>query len=332
MKLFNPQSPIEPPSDPQPPIEMLSFQPLPGFSSPHAQTVLAYLTPAGSPPPSISHTIPLSDGCSLCCEVSTPPQWVETNKSVILVHGLGGSHESSYMIRMSRKLYKEGIRAVRVNMRCSGSGGGPVNIPYHGGLSNDILAVVHYLKKQTPHSPLFLVGFSLGGNIVLKLAAELGPAGPELIQTVIAICPPVDLAETAAIMSQPSNRLYNRYYMHQLEAITNTGKSARSFSTIYEFDSLVTVPNWGFSTPEEYYRQSSSRYMLSMIQVPCHILLSIDDPFINHLSCLNVPRSSSVNIWLSEHGGHVGFFGWVDEEHRYYWLDSLLLKWLKTGV
>ncbi|MEI8125512.1 MAG: hypothetical protein WCG42_07155, partial [Parachlamydiaceae bacterium] len=124
------------------------------------------------------------------------------------------------------------------------------------------------------------------------------------------------------------NRLYNRYYMRQLEAISSQGKPARTFSTIYEFDQLVTTPNWGFSSPEDYYRQSSSRYMLSMIQVPTHILLAIDDPFINHLSCLNVPRSSSVKVSLTEHGGHIGFFGWADEQHRYYWLDSLLIKWI----
>jgi len=332
IKLFKNQPPEILVPEPPPAVEMLSFQPLPGFSSPHAQTVLAYLTPIGSSPPSTPLIVPIGDGSSLCCEVSTPKSWHKSQSTIVLVHGLGGSHSSSYMVRLSRKLYEMGLRAVRVNMRCCGSGSELAKIPYHGGLSGDILAVLNKLKEETPDSAIILVGFSLGGNIALKLSAELGLSNNKLIETTIAICPSIDLAETAEILSQPANHIYNRYYMRQLEAIVNKNKSNYSFATIYEFDRIITAPNWGFKSPEEYYRQSSSRYLLSHIQTPCHILLAIDDPFINHLSCLNVPRSSSVKVWLSEYGGHVGFFGWADSEHRYYWLDSILIKWIKEAI
>lgn len=306
----------------------LAFNPLPGFSSPHLQTILACLTPAGIPPPSTSKLIPLGDGDALCCEISTPPLWKSFHKTIVLLHGLGGCHKASYMVRLSRKLYQAGHRAVRVNMRSSGSGKDFAKRPYHGGLSSDILKVVSTLKEEAPLSPIITIGYSLGGNIALKLAAELGEKKSELIHTTIAVCPPVDLAETAKIMSKPINNLYNRYFIHHIEKVTKEWTKGRPFSTIYEFDEIVTAPKWGFESPSEYYQKSSSCFKLSQIEHACHILLAQDDPFINYRTCLNAKKSAAVQVWLSRYGGHMGFFGWSDKEHRYYWLDKLLLNWI----
>lgn len=309
-------------------MNTLKFNPLPGFSSPHLQTIMACFIPAGEAPPSTTKIVTLDDGDALCCEISTPPLWDGADKTVVLLHGLGGCHTASYMVRLSRKLYSMGIRAVRVNMRCCGSGRRFAKLPYHGGLTSDVITVLKTLKNETPKSPLFLIGYSLGGNIALKLSGELGQENQDLLRMTIAICPPVDLAETAKIMAEPANLLYNRYYMHHLDKLTKKWTGGRSFSNIYEYDEIVTAPKWGFENPQKYYEQSSSRHRLCDIRNPCHILLAEDDPFINPRTCLNSKRSSDVNIWLSKHGGHMGFFGWVDKEHGYYWLDKLLLNWI----
>ena len=232
-------------------------------------------------------------------------------------------------MRISRKIYEAGYRAVRINMRCCGSGKDLAKIPYHGGLSDDILIALKSLKTKSPLSPITLIGFSLGGNIALKLCGELGVNAAEIIETTIAICPPIDLAETADIMSQPQNLLYNFYYMRQLEGAIKDLIKGRSFSNIYEFDKEITAPNWGFSSPHDYYQQSSSLYFLEGIKIPCHILLTADDPFINYKTCLEAPHSSHVKLWMSENGGHMGFFGWADEMHRFYWIDSLILRWVE---
>jgi uncharacterized protein len=312
----------------QNPLLPVDFSPFPGLSSPHAQTILACFAPAGDPPPSITQVISLQDGDSLCCEVSTPSSWKTTDSTIILLHGLGGCHSASYMVRLSRKLYMAGFRAVRVNMRSCGSGRGLAKLPYHGGLSADVHHVVEALKQEHPASPMTIVGYSLGGNIALKLASELGEKGSDLVATTIAICPPVNLAETAEIMAKPINHLYNRYYMYHLAKFTKDWTDGKSFSTIYEFDQIVTAPRWGFESPHEYYIDSSSCYKLGKIQHPCHILLAADDPFINFRSCTESKRSASVKIWLSEYGGHMGFFGRSDKEHGYFWLDKLLLQWV----
>lgn len=308
----------------------LEFIPLPGFSSPHMQTILACFTPAGLPPPSKTKIFKLKDGDALSCEVSTPPEWKKNHKTIVLIHGLGGCDSASYMVRLSRKLYAKGYRAIRVNMRCCGPGQKYAKLPYHGGLSSDVHQVLKTLKKETPKSPIILIGYSLGGNIALKLAGELGVGDEdqELLEKTIAVCPPIDLAETAEIMAQPLNQLYNRYYMYHLDKLTKMWTEGRPFSSIYEFDEIVTAPRWGFNSPEEYYIDSSSRYKLGKIRHPCHIVLAQDDPFINHITCIDAERSDSIKIWLSQHGGHMGYFGWADKENGYYWLDRLLLGWV----
>lgn len=306
----------------------LAFDPLPGFRSPHLQTIMTCFAPAGLPPPSVSKVFPLNDGDALCCEISTPPSWTNQDKTVLMLHGLGGCHSASYMIRFSRKLYLSGYRAIRLNMRCCGSGNKLAKLPYHGGLSSDILQVLQVLKQEDPLSPITLVGYSLGGNIALKLAGELGENNLDLLDLTIAVCPPIDLAETATIMARPANNLYNRYYMYNLDRLTRVWTKGRPFTTIYEFDEMVTAPKWGFKSPQEYYQASSSRYKLGHIHHACHILFAEDDPFINHSTCLNSARSDAVKVWVSKHGGHMGFFGWAGKEHSYFWLDKLLLDWV----
>lgn len=311
-------------------VEHLFFEPPFGLSSPHVQTVLGCFFPSGSPPPSEPLIIPLADGDSLCCEVSTPPSWQPSQKTIVMVHGLGGSHNSCYMVRISRKLYQAGYRVVRTNMRGCGSGEKLAHRPYHGGVSDDVLTILQALKKQYPSSPIILMGFSLGGNIALKLLGEMEGAAIPLIHSTIAVCPPVDLAQTAALLSRPINRMYHQYYIRNLEQQTRRWINGDPFTSLYDFDSKVTTKQWGFKGAFDYYQQCSSRFLLDKIQNPCQILFAADDPFIDYNSGLSKPLPSNVKVWLSPYGGHMGFLGWTGREHYYFWLDNLLLTWLKT--
>ena len=184
-------------------FKQLSFLPLQGCGSPHIQTFFAGFSQPGKPPPSLPFLVSLGDGDLLSCQISTPPSWKPTDKTVLLVHGLCGSHESNYMVRLSRKLYKQGYRAVRINLRACGSGHSLARRPYHGGLSQDLLQVLQAMKRQAPDSPMILIGFSLGGNIALKLAGELGRQ--KLLTLTIAICSPLNLGHTAHLLTLPQN-------------------------------------------------------------------------------------------------------------------------------
>jgi uncharacterized protein len=308
----------------------LDFHPLPGCTSAHIQTIFAGLVqPGKGPPSSTSLIIPLEDGDSLSCEISTPSGWQPTDATIAMVHGMCGDQDSSYMVRLSRKLYELGYRAVRINLRACGSGQELAKLPYHGGVSFDVLKALEKLQQETPYSPLILIGFSLGGNIAVKLIGELGAQAKNLLKGAIAVCAPLDLARTAALLSEPRNMLYNRYYVNKLQKQAQKWLNNRTFSNIYEFDALVTAPQWGFKDPMDYYEKCSGYKLLANIQLPCYLLYAADDPFVDYSICTASPVSQNVLPYITQYGGHMGFFGWADENHRYFWLDYQLLHWIK---
>jgi predicted alpha/beta-fold hydrolase len=315
-------------------VERLNFRPAIGLTSPHLQTILPTLFyKGGKEPPSAAFFIPLEDGDSLCCKMSTPSSWHLNEKTIMIIHGLGGSDASGYMVRLSRKFYQAGFRTVRVNLRGSGSGAHLARRPYHGGVSQDVLQVIQTLKQQTPQSPIILIGFSLGGNIALKLVGELGEKANSLLEHTFAICPPIDLAQTTHQLLSRSNRFYHRYYLHGLKRVGYRWVQDRTLHSIIDFDHFVTAPQWGYQDAFDYYRQCSSSFFLPLIRHSCHLIFSADDPFIDYRLALQFPLSPSVKIWLSPSGGHMGFLGWAGKEHGYFWLDRLLLTWvIQSGI
>lgn len=310
-------------------IEHLTVNPPIGLSSPHIQTVLGYIAPYGIPPPSTQSVIKLEDGDRISCEVSIPSGWKAADKTIILLHGLGGSHNSPYMIRLSRKFYQKGSKVIRVNMRGCGSGEGLTAKPYHGGLTADVLTVLKTLQLANPISPMILIGFSLGGNIALKLAGELGIIDNKLLALTIAVCPPMDLAHSSALLARASNRAYNKYYMNHLKKQAEPWLKGRMFLNLYEFDCLVTAPLWGFQGAFDYYQQCSSRFLIHHIKSPCRILFSADDPFIDYKVGMEFPLPPSVTLSLANCGGHLGFIGWAEIERDYFWMDQQLIQWVQ---
>lgn len=308
-------------------IKTLPFHPAVGLSSPHLQTILpTLLGKGGIEPPSSYFFIALEDGDILCCKMSTPPNWKPHQRTIVLLPGLGGTDTSNYMIRMSRKFYRMGYRSLRLNLRGSGQGIHFAQRPYHGGVSPDILQAIQTLKQQTPQSPIVLIGFSLGGNIALKLLGELGEQSSPLIETVIAICAPIDLKQTMNLLSEGFNRLYHRYYVKGLQRIGSRWIGKHTIRSLLEFDNLVTAHYWGYRDAFDYYHQCSSKFFLPHIRSSCHLIFAADDPFVDYRSALQNPLSSVVKIWLSQHGGHMGFWGWAGKRHGYNWLDALLIK------
>lgn len=310
-------------------LEKITFRPLPGLASPHAQTVLACFSKGGIEPPSTPLLVSLADGDSLYCQLSTPLSWKEPQRTIVLIHGLGGSHRSSYMVRLARKLYQKGERVVRVNLRGNGPGAHLATRPYHGGTSDDLLSLLLILKQQHPDSPLYLLGFSLGGNVSLKLAGELGEAGPALIKQIVAVCPPIDLTRTLSLLMQPRNHLYQRYYVRGLRKLGARWLNNQRVRSILEFDNAVTAPQWGFKDGADYHQQCSSYPLLPKVQVDSRLLFAEDDPFIDYRPLLHTNLPASMKLWLTPYGGHMGFLGWAGREHRYFWMDKFLLDFLQ---
>ncbi|PJD95013.1 MAG: hypothetical protein CK425_09720 [Parachlamydia sp.] len=308
-------------------VKKLNFQPLFGLSSKHLQMIVSAYIPTGKAPPSTQWFVDIGKGDRLSCEVSTPLSWKKHNKTVALIHGLGGSHTSRYMVRMARKLYENGKKVVRINLRGCGSGKGLSKLPYNAGNSEDLLKVLQALKQASPDSEIIVIGFSLGGNTALKLAGELGPGAENLVKTFIAVCPPLDLEQTVLSIQQRKYFLYHQYYLKNMFKQASSWVTQKLYS-IYEFDDKITGPLWGFSGAQDYYQSCSCKHFLDKIRVTSHLICAEDDPFVPINALKDIAISNHVQLWTTEHGSHLGFLGRTNQAWKFQWIDHLLLDWV----
>lgn len=231
---------------------------------------------------------------------------------MVLVHGLEGCCDSTYMRWMARAAIEAGLDVVRLNVRNCGGTEHLAPTLYHSGLTVDLRSVVEQLAGRR----VFLVGFSMGGNQALKLAGEWGEDAPAQVAAACAISPPIDLAACTRRLSEPRNRIYERRFLRQLRA--RLRRKARLFPerfsvaplarvhSIIDFDHYVTAPAFGFRDAWDYYEQSSARRFLGKLRIPTLLIQARDDPFIP-FECFQVPENPAIRLLATDHGGHVAF-------------------------
>jgi predicted alpha/beta-fold hydrolase len=263
----------------------------------------------------------------------------------LLLHGLTGSSRSLYVLGLQQQLARQGWASVALNWRgCSGE---PNLLPraYHSGASDDLAEVIAHLQKKRPLAPLHAVGYSLGGNILLKYLGETAAGCP--LQAAVAVSVPFRLDQCADRIGLGFSRLYQAHFMRAMVAyvkdkqrlFAHQGMADRlsileklgpldGMRTFWEFDGRVTAPLHGFADVDDYYRRASSRYYLGDIRVPTLLIQAEDDPFVFPRS-LPAPGelSASTTLELHAHGGHVGFVGGAPWRPDYY-LDRRVAHWL----
>lgn len=313
-----------------------AFRPLPFLGNPHAQTILGNLLKGPALRwPTREHQIPLADGDGLLVHDNFSASWQSGGRIALLVHGLGGDSRSGYVIRVARSLLAHGFRVVRMDLRGCGRGMALARRPYHGGCSSDVRAVAEAIAVESPSSPLALIGFSLGGNIALKLAGEASTDPMPNLERVAALSPPVDLERCAASLAAPGNRFYELYYVRglmsqvrQRQAIfpEEAGVRFPRRMTMRLFDDLYTAPRCGFHDALHYYRSSSSYPLLPRIQTPTLILTARDDPFIPIEPFEQLSPQPHFDLSILERGGHMGFLGWHGSGIR--WAEQRVVDWV----
>jgi predicted alpha/beta-fold hydrolase len=287
----------------------------------HVQTVASFLIPRRFRlPASEERLIEVAPGVEVLCHC----HWQTDRASaltVIIVHGLEGSSESQYMLGFTEKALAAGMNVIRYNQRNCGGTDALAPVLYHSGLSNDVAVVAREVIARDGVSRLALVGFSMGGNIVLKLAGEWGSQGPAQFRAVAACCPAIDLAKSADTLHQPANRLYETYFLwalhrrmlHKARLFPDhfDVSRLRGIRSLREFDDKVTAYYCGFTGVDDYYDRASAAHVVERIGVPALILYAANDPFIRITAETRRKISSNQNISFveTEDGGHCAFIG-----------------------
>jgi predicted alpha/beta-fold hydrolase len=317
--------------------DRFDFRPLPLLSNPHVQTLLGHLLRGRQRfAVSVEHVLRLPDGDALVLHDAVPAAWQAGDPVAVLVHGLTGTASSPQVVRTGSALYTRGHRVVRLDLRGAGKSLPLSRLSYHGGCSEDVRAAVEEVYRLAPGSPITLVGISLGGNIVLKLAGESADRPVPGLVRVAALAPPIDMSRCAALLGERRNRMYANFFLRDM--MVDVVKRQEYFPelptvkfpkplTIRGFDDLYTAPRSGFDDAEDYYRRSSSLSLIDKISVPTFILTARDDPFIAVEPFEELKPSGPVEIRVLDHGGHLGFLGW-DGAGGIRWAERRIVDWI----
>jgi hypothetical protein len=334
----------------------LPFEPHRGLSNGHLQTIAGNFFPR---PPfrlaTVSETVEVDpvDGSRVLCHCHWQPETSRADSqrsdrnqalrlTVVLVHGLEGSSESGYVQGLAVRAWEAGLNVVRMNMRTCGGTEMLTPTLYHSGLSGDVGAVVRHFVRRRGLERVALVGYSMGGNLVLKLAGEWGSQPP--LCAVAAVCPAINLAAGADALHEPINRLYEWRFLLSLMAryrrkarlfpgVYATPKSIGPVRTIRQFDDKIVARYCGFRNANDYYDRASSAHVVDRIATPTLTVHAQDDPFVRLLPETRAKLLANPHVTFAEtcHGGHCAYLS-RDRGNEIHWAEATVMRFLLAAT
>jgi uncharacterized protein len=319
-----------------------TFVPRRGLSGGHRQTLASFfLSRRVTLPPAEARYIEVEPGV----QVLVHCHWQTDRRSpltIIIVHGLEGSSDSTYMQGIAAKGLARGMNVVRMNQRNCGGTEGLAPTLYHSGRSQDIAAVAQNLIRQDQISRFALAGFSMGGNLVLKLAGEWGSNGPGEFRAVAAVCPAINLAASADALHQRGNRLYEQYFLWNLGRRLRTKarlfpgafdvSRLRGIRSLREFDDRITAFYCGFKGADDYYDRAAAAHVIDRIAVPTFILHAANDPFIRILpeTRQKILDNPQITFLETQDGGHCSYLAARNGSSDGRWAETQVVEFLGT--
>ncbi len=330
-------------------FEPIPFKPRAWLRNGHLQTVFGnYLRRSDTLPEADTEFVtvsPATDSQPLASRVMLRCHWhpdFARRPAAILVHGLEGSDNSQYIRGNAHKLWLAGWNVVRMNMRNCGGTEGLSSTLYHSGLSGDVDLVMRHVLHTRAVRSISLVGYSMGGNLVLKLAGELGASAPPELHSVVGISPAVDLGPSADALHHLSNRVYEWKFLRALrqrfrrkallfpQAFDLT--RADYLHSLRDFDDKITAFYSGFTGADDYYHRAAAARVLDAIHVPTLILHALDDPFVrlSAETCAKIATNPAITLIETAHGGHCAFLAKPDPAMADdgYWAETTLRRFL----
>jgi uncharacterized protein len=324
-------------------LRTIPFAPHPAMKNAHAQTIMGALIPRRFKLVTentearffdVAPGVRVLAHCSWQAERALKP-------TLLIAHGMEGSSESRYMLGTAEKALEAGFNVIRLNHRNCGGTEHLTTTLYHAGLTDDIRQIVTELIDKDKLGEIYLAGFSLGGNIVLKLAGEYGDRMPEAVRAVVAVSPSIDLASCADAIEMRSNIIYNWNFLLSLRG--RLRRKAKLFPDLYDtshlrgawsirkFDDIYTAPHAGFRNVAHYYERASALPFISRITAPTLIVHAKDDPFIPFAPFEQPEVTSNPNVMLlaTEYGGHVGFVSGRAEGENRFWAEVIVVEFAR---
>jgi len=263
--------------------------------------------------------------------------------TLIALHGLNGSSEAHYMRGLATKAFARGMNVVRLNQRNCGNTEHLSAGLFHSGLTEDARHVIAELTDVDGLQDIGVAGYSLGGNLALKLAGEYGDRPHRSLRAVAAVSPILEISECVRALERPSNFLYEWNFVRDLKRRIRRKAELRPGAfdltklkrvhTVRQFDEEYTAPHFGFQNAEDYYHRASAMRVIDRVHVPALIITAEDDPFVPSASFRDpkVTGNPFITLAMCEHGGHCGFVGNRNGVDDGYWAENAIVDFVEAS-
>ena len=309
------------------------FVPHPRLMNGHAMTLWARAKPRKFPhlPAPENRLFKVADEATVLAHFHWQPNR-HTRPTVLALHGLEGSSQAHYICGLSDKAWTAGFNVVRLNQRNCGGTEHLSSTLYHSGLTHDAAVVMNELAHEGCGA-IAVVGYSLGGNLALKLAGDYGRGAPPYLKAVAAVSPVMDLPLCVDALERRSNALYQWNFVRNLKSRMRrkiaafpdrfSAEPLARVRTVRDFDEYYTAPHFGFRDATDYYYRASALRVVGRIDVPTLVVTAADDPFVPPESFADpaLTGNRKVTVLLSRHGGHCAFVAPVNGTHDGYWAE-----------
>jgi uncharacterized protein len=261
--------------------------------------------------------------------------------TLVLLHGLNGSSDAHYMRGVAAKAFARGMNAVRLNQRNCGDTEHLSAGLFHSGLTSDVRRVVDELIAIDGISSLGVAGYSLGGNLALKLAGEYGNSPPPSVKAVCAVSPIIEISPCVRALERPGNFLYQWNFVRDLKRRMQRKErywpgrfdltKLNRIRTVREFDEVFTAPHFGFQNAEDYYHRASAMRVVDRICLPALVMIAEDDPFVPFglFQDPKVVGNPHITVFACRYGGHCAFVGSASGEDDGYWAEKRIVEFVE---
>jgi predicted alpha/beta-fold hydrolase len=324
------------------PTSITDFEPHPLLKNGHVMTIVSALLPRRFDiPPAEARLFQVDPESRLLAHCHWQPAKRKNVPVIVIVHGLEGSSDGNYVRGIAEKAAHRGFHVVRMNQRNCGGTETLTPTLYNSGMSADYRAVFEELSNVDGFEQIFFAGYSMGGNLVTKMAGEFGAAVPKALRGVCAVCPALDLGACADALERPDNYLYQRRFVkglmsryarkHRLFPQRYPIKGLAPVRTVRQFDDVITAPHFGYRDAQDYYDHVGAKRVADQIRVPMLMITAQDDPFVPYASFLaaKISENPTIQFVAPQHGGHCGFISKYPGSGRF-WAEQGIVEFCEV--